>query len=89
MLAAKNGQETIVALLLNRKADPDVADAANRTALLYAVSGEHEEIVKLLVAKGAKTDYTDRSGVSPLTLVSTHKDQPNPVVLLTRFPPTK
>ncbi|MFZ4396660.1 MAG: ankyrin repeat domain-containing protein, partial [Kiritimatiellia bacterium] len=58
-------------------------DSANRTALMYAVHGGHEAVAKLLLARGARTNYTDRTGASPLSLASSRQDRKSIVLLLT------
>ncbi|KAL6831934.1 hypothetical protein V8C40DRAFT_285364 [Trichoderma camerunense] len=47
-LAAENGHEAIVRLLLNKGANPKATDHSGLTPLSWATSGRHEAIVRLL-----------------------------------------
>ncbi len=56
-LAAENGQEAVVRLLLEKGAELESKDKKNgRTPLLWAARNGHEAVVKLLLA----TDGVDR-----------------------------
>ncbi|HEY3378738.1 MAG TPA: WG repeat-containing protein, partial [Armatimonadota bacterium] len=50
LLAARNGQTEMVAMLLAHHASPAYQDAAGKLALTYATEHQHAEIVKLLEA---------------------------------------
>ena len=62
--AARNGYSDIVAYLLNKGADPNIANNSNVTPLNAAASNGHEEVVKLLVEKGADPNIIDSYGDS-------------------------
>ena len=62
--AARNGYSDIVAYLLNKGADPNIANNSNVTPLIAAASNGHEEVVKLLVEKGADPNIVDSYGDS-------------------------
>ena len=52
-LAADKGNESVVRLLLDRRASIDAADAYNRTALHNAAYRGNESVVRLLLDRGA------------------------------------
>eukprot|EP00899_Mesostigma_viride_P016384 jgi/Mesvir1/24747/Mv22009-RA.1 len=62
--AAKVGSRDMVNLLL-MVANPRVACAGKQTPLHIATKAKHTEIVRLLLAYGAKADALDDSGLSP------------------------
>jgi ankyrin repeat protein len=69
--AADRGHVEMVRALLQTDVDVDHVNDLGWTALLEAVIlGDgglaHQEIVRLLVAAGARTDLADRDGVTPL-----------------------
>lgn len=51
--AVKDGHEVVVDLLLERGADPEIADIMGRPPLTYAVEGGHEAVVRSLLDRGA------------------------------------
>jgi ankyrin repeat protein len=57
MYAAKEGKLAAVEALLKGGADPLAKDAAGRAALHFALEGQHQDVVALLTAKGAKPDH--------------------------------
>ncbi|KAL8356455.1 hypothetical protein RB601_001653 [Gaeumannomyces tritici] len=65
-LAASNGYEGIVQLLLENGANIDLADIGGRTPLLEAASEDHEGVVQLLLEGGADANLTDTGGETPL-----------------------
>jgi len=69
--AADRGHVEVVRRLLETEIDVDHVNDLGWTALLEAVilgdgGPAHQEIVRLLVAAGARTDLADRDGVTPL-----------------------
>ncbi len=69
--AADRGHVEMVRALLLTDVDIDHVNDLGWTALLEAVilgdgGHAHQEIVRLLVAAGARTDIADRDGVTPL-----------------------
>jgi uncharacterized protein len=69
--AADRGHVEMVRALLQTDVDVDHVNDLGWTALLEAVilgdgGSAHQEIVRLLVAAGARTDLADRDGVTPL-----------------------
>lgn len=69
--AAHHGHVETVRALLDTVIDIDHVNRLGWTALLEAVilgdgGLQHAEIVRLLVARGARTDLADREGVTPL-----------------------
>jgi ankyrin repeat protein len=54
------GQPSLVALLLDRKADPTPADHAGMTALMHAADAGNAESVRLLLAAGAAPTVDQR-----------------------------
>ena len=69
VLAAMNGREAIVKILLKQGVKIDSKDSkGNRTPLLYAAIWGHVAIVKLLLGSGAEIDSTDSEhGRTPLS----------------------
>jgi ankyrin repeat protein len=60
-LAARNGQETVVKLLLDSgKVDADLKDGEGRTPLSWAAMDGHEAVVNLLLDNGADLESKDR-----------------------------
>jgi ankyrin repeat protein len=67
MYAAQAGCAEVVEALLAKGADPDrVGGRTNATALIYSVPGNHLEVVKVLVAAGAKVGVRDNTGKNAL-----------------------
>ncbi|KAI2633857.1 ankyrin repeat-containing domain protein, partial [Xylaria nigripes] len=70
--AASNGHVEVVKLLLEKKANLNVAPAnRSRFAPLHlAVSGGHTEVLQLLLESGADPNAADKYGLSPLILAA-------------------
>jgi ankyrin repeat protein len=64
--ATFRGDTAMVKLLIDRGADPNQADKDNNRALDGAVTNNHVETLKALLAKGAKVNYVDRTKMTPL-----------------------
>jgi ankyrin repeat protein len=67
--AAEEGKTSIVSLLLERNADPSIADGNGQTPLLMAISKKKNEVITALVQAKAPIDAMMLEGaVSPLLL---------------------
>ena len=64
MIAAKNGHERAVELLLQRGAEVDLQDSDSWSALMCAADNGHERMVELLLRRGAKINK-QRSDAAP------------------------
>ncbi|XP_065837012.1 ankyrin repeat and protein kinase domain-containing protein 1-like [Oscarella lobularis] len=66
-LAALNGRESCLVLLLNRGADPNASDATRTTPLHLAASrSDSDRIVRRLLDAGARVDVQTKDGWAPL-----------------------
>jgi ankyrin repeat protein len=63
-LAAANGDVEIATYLLDHKADIDLPGALRETALIKAARARHNDVVKLLLERGASIEETDASGAT-------------------------
>ena len=70
-----------VGFLLNRGADPNIADAKGDTPLTLAAGIGFEEAVTFMLAKGAKVDSINRRGETALA-IAVQQRQPRIVELL-------
>jgi hypothetical protein len=87
--AASNGHLDIVRILLATNAvDVNVESVARRTPIFWTAAKGHVEIVKLLLDHGARQDYTDEDGQSPLAIAQLH-GQDTVVDVLTNYHATK
>ena len=69
MTASRTGSAGAVRALLSRRADPHAREHAHgQTALMWAAAQGHPEVVRLLLASGARVD--DRSKVYPQVVSS-------------------
>ncbi|RMZ79078.1 hypothetical protein DV737_g3580, partial [Chaetothyriales sp. CBS 132003] len=66
LLAARNGHEAVVKLLLEKGADLEARDEDSETPLLQAAWTGHEAVIKLLLEKGADLEARDRRDRTPL-----------------------
>jgi tetratricopeptide (TPR) repeat protein len=80
--AACTGQDTIVKILLDHKADVNLADGAGQAPLLLAVASGRDAVVRLLVASGARLDSTDAAGNTALMLAAREGNRPLVAFLL-------
>lgn len=60
--AAEFGQEAIALVLLQNNVDITVQDDQGRTALDWAVKGDHEALVRLLILNGFRSEATRKYG---------------------------
>ena len=61
-IAAQNGHEDVVRLLLDSGASVDKPDQLGRTPLLMAVINQHVGVAEMLLKKGANPKYKDGDG---------------------------
>ena len=66
MLAAKNNHKDVVYLLLDRGAEPNMADQDGNTPLHEAANEGHKDVVQLLLDGGAEPNRADQDGWTPL-----------------------
>lgn len=66
MAAASAGQDDIVQLLLDQKADPNITDTDGSTALLIAIYNEQTPSATKLIAAGTRLDVFNNLGESAL-----------------------
>lgn len=64
--ASYKGLTSVVNILLENKANPNVADANGTTALIYATLSKNVEIISLLLKHGANKEHKDSRGNSAL-----------------------
>jgi ankyrin repeat protein len=69
-LAAENGHETIVQMLIEKGAELETKDSDGRTALQLATMGQHVEVVLILLEKGAKVKAKGEDGKTVLHLAA-------------------
>jgi ankyrin repeat protein len=70
-LAATNGQEQIVSLLIQRRTNLKIRDTVyGQTPLSRAAENGHEAVVKLLLEKGANLESKDWFDQTPLSLAA-------------------
>ncbi len=67
-IAAQEGFGTVVDHILTN--EPNITPQNLNSALIEAVEGNHPNIVKYLIEKGADINYTDSRGSSPLGLAT-------------------
>lgn len=66
MIASSNGDEMALALLLEFKADVNLADKQGRTPLMKAAAARKSRVIRTLIKNGADvfaTDYTGRDAL--------------------------
>ncbi|KAL7656775.1 hypothetical protein ACMYSQ_005847 [Aspergillus niger] len=66
-LAAENGQEDIVQMLLERGASIDTKNSDSQTPLSLAAANGHERIVQMLLKRGATTETKSSIDQTPLS----------------------
>ncbi|KAF2515825.1 ankyrin repeat domain-containing protein [Flavobacterium salilacus subsp. salilacus] len=73
--AAVKGDINMAKVLLENKADPNIADPLGVTPLVYAVQFENTELIKLLLEYKASKTYKDKEGRTPLDHADFTKNQ--------------
>ncbi|KAL2819344.1 ankyrin repeat-containing domain protein [Aspergillus cavernicola] len=68
MNAAQYNSAEVTAMILERTADPEAISITHQTALHYAIDGQHEDTVNLLLKHGLSPTQLGRHGISPMTL---------------------
>ena len=70
LLASENGHKHVVQLLLDRGAEPNIADTEGYTSLHLAALNGHNDVVLLLLDRGAEPNMINEDGVTPLIFAS-------------------
>ncbi|AXG74068.1 ankyrin repeat domain-containing protein [Flavobacterium arcticum] len=73
--AAVKGDVKIAKVLLENKADPNIADALGVTPLVYAVQFENTALIELLLKYKASKTYKDKDGKTPIDHAGFTKNQ--------------
>jgi ankyrin repeat protein len=73
--AAVKGNAGLVKVLLENKANPNIADAAGMTPLLYAAQFENKDIIVLLLKYKADKKLADKEGRSAMDYAAFTKNQ--------------
>lgn len=73
--AAVKGNTALVKVLLENKANPNIADGQGMTPLLYAVQFDNKEIATLLLKYKADRKMADNEGKSPMDYAVFNKNQ--------------
>ena len=80
--AAENGHERVVQILLDKGADPNLADKSGRTALLWAVLNDHRAVAEQLLARGADVQGRDHDQWTALSFAVRNGSTPMANLLL-------
>lgn len=72
--AARNNDPSKAQLLIDKKADVNLAAADGTTALHWAAHHDDIELARLLIAAGAKADAANDYGVTPIWLACTNRN---------------
>lgn len=76
MCAAEKGELNYVQNLIKHKAILDLKDRWHNTALIYAIKNGHFLIADLLISSGCKVNIKNKSGETPLWLVTHSQHSP-------------
>lgn len=80
--AAENGYERVAQILLDKGAEPNLADKSGRTALLWAVLNKHRAVAEQLLARGADVHKRDNEGWTALSFAVRNHSTPMANILL-------
>ncbi len=86
-MAVLNQYKSLVELLLESKADPNIASRKNQTPLHFACMQGNYDIVKLLVVHGANVNAPDIERAAPMHFVAGHSntiEMPSPFKALNK-----
>ena len=83
LVAAGNGQERVVDLLIQRGAEVDLQSSAGHTALMFAARSGQERVVDLLIQRGAEVDLQNSRKETALGFAA-HTGHPAVVLRLLR-----
>lgn len=83
LIAAQDGDATVIELLLAAGAKPNVRNRDGHTPLLYAIMKRREGVVKLLLTAGADPELRNKRGITPLLCAAYAKSRPIMELLLT------
>ncbi|KAI2888328.1 hypothetical protein CBS76997_8234 [Aspergillus niger] len=83
-LAAENGHEKIVQMLLERDASTETESSKDQTPLLLAAANGHERIVQMLLERGVSTETENSDGQTPLSLAAANGHERIVLMLLVR-----
>ncbi|RTY87272.1 ankyrin repeat domain-containing protein [Flavobacterium sp. GT3R68] len=75
MAAVVKGNKEIVKILLDQKANPNIADPSGNTALIYATLFKHFEIVEMLLIAKADIALKDIRGNSAMDYAKMNNDE--------------
>jgi quinoprotein dehydrogenase-associated probable ABC transporter substrate-binding protein len=68
--AVRFGFVDVATVLVDHKADPNLANLGNWTPLMYAAWGDSPDLVNVLARHGAKLDAVDNDGLTALAIAS-------------------
>lgn len=77
MLASSLGKEEFVKILIENKANIDLNDINQNTALLYALINNHIDIASILISNGANITVKNKNGFSTLHCCCFHNNTNN------------
>ncbi|KDN68039.1 hypothetical protein CSUB01_08283 [Colletotrichum sublineola] len=70
LIAARNGYERVVRMLLEAGADVYLSQFENGKSLLLATKNGHKEVVRMLLDTGADVNFRDINGRTPLSIAA-------------------
>nr|XP_028582102.1 M-phase phosphoprotein 8 isoform X1 [Podarcis muralis] len=82
--AVKNGQYAVVKMALNSNEEYnlDQEDASGMTLVMLAAAGGHDDIIRLLIRKGAKVNCKQKNGTTALILAAEKNNLTTAAILL-------